>query len=103
MPYINAYGTRRAATVVGETWGHLAPQQDRVYAGTMTYTLGCFGDLAVIRVDFTDLPDSPWFYEDLHEWIWNQGPSEGTVYQFTGTYCRDRSLRFVGHLGSVTV
>jgi hypothetical protein len=93
---INAYGERRAADVMQETWGHLAGQRGRSYDGSVVYALGRYGDLAVITAEFQDLPDSPWFYEHLHEWIWDQKPEEGSAYHFKGSYRRDRPCKFEG-------
>jgi hypothetical protein len=101
MTKVDAYGARREAEVMQDTWGHLAPQQDRTYKGVVTFTVGCFGDLAVISAEFEGLPDSPWLYEDLHQWIWDQKPEEGKVYRFEGSYCRDPHAQFDGELAPV--
>lgn len=101
--YVDVYRTRREAEVTQDTWGHLAPEAGREYAGTVVYAVGCFGDLAVISVDFADLPDSPWFYEHLHEWIWDQEPEEGRVYRFDGNYRSDRRVQFVGRVQQVEI
>lgn len=98
MSIVNAYGSRRQAEVMHDTWGHLAPEISRTYTGTFVFALGLFGDLAVVEAEFEDLPDSPWFYDDLHTWIWDQSPVEGRIYRFDGTYRRDRAERFVGSL-----
>jgi hypothetical protein len=73
-----------------ETWGHLAPKKDQEYQGFIIYSLGCYGDHCVIQVKFKDLPDSPWFYEHLNEFVSNmlgkKRVKHGTVFKFTGTY-----------------
>jgi hypothetical protein len=89
-----------ARTITHETWGHLAPVPEEVYAGFALFTHGYYGDVTVIdwtfeTVDGIQLEDSPWVYEDLHETL-NQrcvdkgkvklGPSE--IYRFHGTYRR---------------
>lgn len=102
MPTVDVYGERRHQEVMQETWGHLAPTPGEEYAGTVEFALGCFGDLAVISVYFADLPDSPWLYEDLHNWIWSTEPEEGKVYRFEGTYRKgERGSVFDGKRGSV--
>lgn len=98
MSLIDVCGERREAEVLQETWGHLAGIAGQQYSGTFLFALGCFGDLAVIETNFEDLPDSPWFYEDLHQCIWDQRPEEGRIYRFEGNYCSDRDPRFVGAL-----
>jgi hypothetical protein len=94
----DVYGARREAEAMQDTWGHLAGDKGRAYGGHFLFALGCFGDLAVIEVEFADLPDSPWLYEHLHDWIWDHKPEEGRIYRFDGTYQCDRADRFVGDL-----
>ncbi len=96
MSTIDVYGTRREAEVMQETWGHLAPEPGKTYTGTVVFTNGCFRDLTVITCEFADLPDSPWFYDTLHNWLLDQEPEEGKVYRFTGTYRVDRDDPFIG-------
>lgn len=103
MTLVNAYGARWEADVMQDTWGHLAPEPGRVYAGTFVVAHGCYDDLAVISAEFADLPDSPWFHEHLHDWISDQATEPGKVYRFTGTYSRDRGDRFIGKLTAVAV
>lgn len=98
MSVYNVYGARRADEVMNETWGHLAPEAGQVYTGSVEFTLGCFRDLAVITAEFAGLPDSPWFYDGLHDWLLDQQLDEGKVYRFTGTYSPDRTEPFVGEL-----
>lgn len=102
MTLIDVYGERRQAKVMQETWGHLAPKRSRSYKGSIVFALGCFGDLAVVEVDFAGLPDSPWFHEDMHRWIWDQNPEAG-IYRFAGTYRRNRANQFVGDLQALDV
>jgi hypothetical protein len=45
--------------VLRDTWGHLAPEPGRKYAGTILFTHSEYGDITVIRTDFPGLPDSP--------------------------------------------
>jgi hypothetical protein len=71
MSLIDAYGARREAEVMQETWGHLAPNPNREYTGSVLFTHGAYGDLTAISVDFDGLDDSPWFYEHLHDWFVN--------------------------------
>jgi hypothetical protein len=96
MPVIEGYGARRAAEVMNDTWGHLAPERGREYVGTVVYTHGCYGDLTIITADFDGLDDSPWFFEHLNDWLLDQDDKPGGVYRFEGTYSHDRKDRFAG-------
>lgn len=84
---------RYRAQVMGETWGHLAPQARTKYKGSVLFAHSVYGGdgTTVIRTDFQELPDSPWFYEGLHELAGEHRSEhgddvEGGVYLWTGYY-----------------
>lgn len=95
------------AQVQAATWGHLAPELGRAYAGTMLLAHGEYGydGLVPVRTRFEDLPDSPWFYDDLCEWLCDtqQRTEPGEVYRWVGTYRKFRNgrCRFTGRLRRV--
>jgi hypothetical protein len=105
MTLIDVYAERKAARVEKETWGHLAPEPGRAYPGTILFAEGEWGDLVLLRANFTDLPDSPWFYDALQEWQLDQATKPGGLYRFTGTYRRFRNgrHRFAGRVEEVDV
>lgn len=87
--------------IIHDTFGHLAPEPDRVYTGYILFTHGCYGDLTVIDWKFADaqgeLESSPWIYEDIQRVVgdmvlppWETACQlpEGRVYRFNGTYTR---------------
>lgn len=95
----DAYGERKKKEVMDDTWGHLKPRKGRSYGGYILYTLGCYGDITCIQTHFRDLPDSPWFYDDLHSFMCSgeeQDDEQGIIYLFLGSYCRDREKKFIG-------
>lgn len=76
-----------------ETFGHLAVEPgSKPFPGTFLFIHGAYGDMTCVESDFPGVSDSPWFYESLHEYIWQKvkdgGPcsESGRVYRFTGTY-----------------
>lgn len=78
------------AQVTNETWGHLAPEPRRKYNGFILFAHAAYGDLTVIDYRFKNLEDSPWFCEDLHEFIngiAGEKP-QGRIYRFDGTYMK---------------
>lgn len=87
------------ARVMGATWGHLAPKTQTKYAGTILFAHGEYGDLVPLRTAFEGLPDSPWFFSDMQDWIAQQRTEAGQVYFFRGTYQKFKTggFRFVGH------
>jgi hypothetical protein len=95
------------ARVYADTWGHLAPEPCRAYTGTMILAHGEYAQdgLVPVRTRFADLPDSPWFYDDLGEWLCDtQATTEpGEVYRWQGTYRKFRNgkFRFTGKLRRV--
>lgn len=60
------------------TWGHLAPQKNKVYKGHIVFAVGCYGDdplnPVVLACSFKDrqgqeLTDSPWFFDSLSDFV----------------------------------
>ncbi len=77
---------RYRAQVEAQTWGHLAPTPRQKYPGTIVFAHGEYGDIAPVKVDFPGLPDSPWFFGGMNEFIGSRATVEGNVYLFSGTY-----------------
>ena len=73
-----------------DTWGHMAPKKGHEYTGKIVFTHGEYGDITVIRTEFLSLGSSPWFYEDLHNFVGDQDTEEGEVYVFKGMYCNNK-------------
>jgi hypothetical protein len=79
------------AQVIGETWGHLAPRPQKQYTGYLIFACGVYGDIVALQAEFEDLPDSPWFYEDMQEYISRvvmATEGRGFIYRFDGTYTK---------------
>ena len=74
------------AIVLKNTWGHLYPQIGRKYEGYILVAHGCYGDTIVVDQSFTDLPDSPWFADDLFEFMRNQNFDTIGIFRFNGWY-----------------
>jgi len=72
--------------VAVNTWGHLAAKPDQKYQGTILFARGAYDDLVPISVEFEDLPDSPWFYEALWDFLIAQETECGSIYRFEGFY-----------------
>lgn len=86
--------------VMENTWGHLAPERNIAYPGFMIFTLGAWGDYLPIQAEFKGLSDSPWFFDDMLEFIEKRAKKEGTVYRFDGTY---RNHRFFGRTRKISL
>lgn len=89
-PWIAAHKAR----VMGETWGHLAPKPRQSYRGSILFCHSEYGDLVPIRCDFRDLPDSPWFFQDLIDFIVASKTEPGGIYEFDGTYTKRKNGTF---------
>ncbi|MDE4297168.1 hypothetical protein PXK56_18445 [Phaeobacter gallaeciensis] len=78
------------AEVLANTWGHLAPQVGRVYSGWVVFTVGCFGDITIIDYELEDLPSSPWFFQDINNFVGEQIEKKkidrGQVWRWDGTF-----------------
>lgn len=79
--------------VKANTWGHLAPEPRRSYSGVILFATSEYGgDRMVIRTDFPGMNDNPWFFEDLHEWMFGgEKLSEGCVFEWRGTYTKRKN------------
>jgi hypothetical protein len=76
------------------TWGHLAPKRNRTYQGYIVFTISAFGDMVVVDADFAGLPDSPWLFDAVNEFAFeDEKLVHGAVYKFVGTF---RNYRFDG-------
>lgn len=81
------------------TWGHLAPVKNRRYSGRIVFVTGIYGDeennpttlyCKLSNKTLGDLPDSPWFYDFLQDWYFEQVDADlltpGVVYEFKGSF-----------------
>jgi hypothetical protein len=95
------------SAVMHATWGHLAPEPRRLYRGEILFAHGDYGDHVVIRCKFKDLPDSPWFYDQLTDWTSDKAfkHPRGTILKFEGTYMmfKNGKGRFSGQVRRVRV
>jgi len=95
------------AEVLGATFGHLAPRPQEKYSGEIVFTHAEYGDSVVIRSTI-EIDDSPWFYEDLHDFVAQDRIcrvkiENGSVYRFVGTYTKFKNgnCRFSGKVEKV--
>lgn len=91
--------------VMRNTWGHLAPEHRKVYHGEILFAFGEYGDIIPIRCNFKDLPDSPWFYDQMNDFIAEKSKDKGAIYRFEGTYMlfKNGKCRFSGKVNKVKV
>jgi len=84
--------------VLQQTWGHQAPEANQKYPVTILFCYGDYGDIIPIKVDQGDLPDSPWFFDQMNDFIAEKATEQGKVYRFTGTYemFKNGNCRFSG-------
>lgn len=66
---IDGYGDRKRIDAMNDTWGHLAPVPGKQYSGYILFYYGAYGDTTVINDDFPDLPSSPWYYDDMYDYV----------------------------------
>jgi len=91
--------------VTNQTFGHLAPEHRKVYDGFIVFTYGEYGDIVVIKSDFKGLPDSPWFFDNMLDFVNKKAKKQGTVYKFVGTYMmfKNGRGRFSGKVKNVKI
>ena len=88
---VDAYSERKAIEVNQDTWGHFAPKKAKRYKTRIVFAIGCYesGYLnpTPICVEVENLPDSPWLYEDVMDYLQTIGEMpEGTIWEFNGFY-----------------
>jgi hypothetical protein len=91
--------------VFQQTWGHLRPELRRTYHGFIIFAYGAYGDIIPVACEFDGLPDSPWFFDDLQDFIGKKAKTPGTIYRFSGTYTKFKNggCRFSGKVTTVHI
>jgi len=57
--------------VMWDTWGHLAPEPHKKYYGWIIVAKAAFRNNFIFDYHFDELPDSPWFADDLCEFAFD--------------------------------
>lgn len=107
MPVVDAFGDRRVAEVVEDTWGHMRAHPNVWQHGKIVFAEGAFGgEQIILACDFgEDAGYGPWFYEQIHDWLCDQKTEPGNLYTFTGWYRvkRDDSYQFRGKIATTSL
>lgn len=87
--------------VMNATWGHLAAKRSVKHRGYILFAAGEYGDLICIKSMFKNVPDSPWFYQHVHDFIFKKAgkrEQRGKVFRFDGHYrvCLNGVGQFIG-------
>lgn len=80
---IDAYASRKHQEAMQDTWGHLAPEENKEYTGWMLWAYSAYGDTILLESDFEGLNDSPWLFEVMMAFIGNNIPEVG-VFRWSG-------------------
>ena len=83
--------------VYAETWGHLAPAKGRTYPATIVFCKTTYGDYSLIQ---DNLPNSPWMYSALQDFIADNAGDDGEILKFVGTF---RNYKFTGKITKIAV
>ena len=86
MPIYDAYGERKARDAREDTWGHLKPQNDKVYHGWIEVSQSAFGDGCLHNIGFEGLDSSPWLYDACATFGLDNCPDSPGIHRFTGTF-----------------
>jgi hypothetical protein len=98
--------------VLSQTWGHLYPKDNNKHDGFILFCHACNGDITPIDYDFKDIDSSPWFYQDLNNFLYDKvvknGKTlleQGHVYKFVGTYTKfkNQNCRFSGQVTMIKI
>jgi hypothetical protein len=74
--------------VQADTWGHLKPKKGKSYSGWVLFGCSTYGDVTCLDFELSGLSSSPWFFEDLQEFMAQHANYRGKLYLFVGTYNR---------------
>lgn len=88
------------AKAVQETWGHLAPEENKTYEGFIVFCIGSDGTICPIDYDFVGLDGSPWLYDAIVDFIGDNSKEHCRVYRFDGTFC---NYVFAGSVSEISV
>ena len=94
MPFFDALTEGKVERVYRDTWGHLAPESGRFYAGSAMLCRTPMGDLLLLDYDFEELDGNPWTHEHVANWwptvmrrLEGRGPdTEVCLWRWEGTY-----------------
>ena len=88
--FFDVCAARKRVEVLEETWGHLAPECGRAYSGFVVYALTAWSDLVLIEAEFTGLDSSPWFFDDLNQFVADSLSATDAVgvWRWDGSYTR---------------
>lgn len=84
------------AQVIGETFGHLAPKKNHTYRGDLVIGHSLYGDVVILK-DTLGVDDSPWYYQELHDFAAVIAAKPG-LYRWEGTF---RNYVFKGQVKSL--
>jgi hypothetical protein len=102
---VDVMGLGRKEAVMNDTWGHLTPKPRQKYTGHILFTTGCYGDVVIIQDNFKNLPSSPWYYDHVTDFVYQNSKKfeTGTVVRFDGTYMKFKNgnCRFSGKFKTV--
>ena len=102
--FAHAFDTHEAnyrARVLEETWGHLAPKENKTYRGHIIFADSVFqNEVCVLECEFGKLDSSPWFYDALMEFLHAAEHKPGTVWRWDGTF---RNYQFTGKIRQLTL
>lgn len=91
--------------VLSNTWGHLYPKDNKEHDGYILYTHTAYGDIECIDCHFKGIEDSPWFFQDMNNFIADNCRVRGHIYLFKGTYrkLKNQKAVFKGKIKRITI
>lgn len=81
-----------------ETFGHLAPEKNKKYFGSIIFTKTCYGHYETIQSNFNTLSSSPWYYDCENQFICDMAGERGEIYKFMGYF---KNYKFYGKIKKI--
>jgi len=95
------------AVVMINTWGHLAPKRQKKHKGFVLFTCTAYGQTYNIDNEFETVEDSPFFFEDMENYIHNYSnelpKNSYGIFKFEGHYIKFKNGngRFTGKVTKI--
>lgn len=82
--------------ILTDTWGHLLPEIDKVYIGSIRIARSIYGDDCILA-DNVGITSSPWWYIAITDFVYNflsKMDSPGTVFEIQVHCTMDKDNKF---------
>jgi len=88
--------------------GHLYPEERKYHKGWAVFIIGAYGDISIVDLNFENVEDSPWFFEDVKNYMFKISDRKKYkdfvgILKFEGTYLKykNQNCSFKGNIKKI--